>query len=118
VRAFCLSLSASSSRRSPNAIVCVKRFLCIAVLPILWGGSAISVLMTDETIGQCDHGDSVRPHRVRPKLVKALQQKLSIGGKEADSFSGPRKGYGPFYLAVTTKIGTTVRCGCLWPTNP
>jgi len=33
----------------------------MALLPILWGGSAISVLVTDETTGQCDDGDSVRP---------------------------------------------------------
>jgi hypothetical protein len=39
----------------------------MAQLPIMCGGSAISVLITDKTMGQFDDGDSVRP-----KSVKAL----------------------------------------------
>src|SRR6202049_4540994 len=61
VRAFCLSRSASRARRSRNVIVCVKRFLCMALLPILWGGSAISVLITDDATGQSGDEDGVGP---------------------------------------------------------
>jgi hypothetical protein len=39
----------------------------MALLPIMRGVSAISVLIADKTMGQFDDGDSVRP-----KSVKAL----------------------------------------------
>ncbi|HEY4780744.1 MAG TPA: hypothetical protein VIH54_02930, partial [Chthoniobacterales bacterium] len=52
--------SASSARRSPNVIVCVKRFLCMALLPTMCGGS-YHVLITDEATGHSGDEDGARP---------------------------------------------------------
>jgi len=77
-------------------------------------------------------------HNVRPESWKALQQKLSgyrTNGGQQVTFGDRSKRLtssvsardeamrvqnGPRFLfaACTTTIGTTVRCACLWPTQP
>jgi hypothetical protein len=44
VRACCLRHSASCAKRSRNVVACVKRSLCMTLLPSTWRGSADSAL--------------------------------------------------------------------------
>src|ERR1700753_3158999 len=105
------------------------------LLLMLWG-SAISVLITDKaTDNRMMEAGCAPNHSLLPKSWKALQQKLSgcrtNGGQQvtfgdtSDSFPfqheakrcGARMGYVSFLLPAP-RIGTTVGCACLWPTQP